>query len=194
MTMTANGEVLRGNNGADQSSSEARGDELSSRRALVVSPAQAKGEACVVCGENDAPEGKKVPAHTGHPGAWSCAECHEAAARRTGRPWWQNRPCDDWCMRSHPVRDNGPDRVCISAWSAYVPVSLLDQERDPHDGEAVPNFVGVYLQRDQREIEPRVSFVVPGKPQLTELDLTLAEGRQLAEALSHAVGLAGGVR
>lgn len=189
---TTTGYELPGTNGVDHSLPKNRDDALSSARVLGLSLAQANGEACVVCGDKEPPENKKVPAHTGYPRTWSCADCIEAAAKRTGRPWWQNRPCDDWCGSNHSLSENGPDRGCMSEWSASVPLSLVDQERDPSCGEMSPNFIDVYLGRGLREIEPHLVFVVPGKSHLEELTLTLDEGRQLAEALSHALTIADG--
>lgn len=159
---------------------------------MLLSAEQAQGQACSVCGQVEPPEGQKVPVHTADGAAWACADCAETAATRTGRPWWQNRPCDAWCQGSHPMHLEGPDRVCLSDWEANIPLSLFQQHRDG-DGNVYPQFAQVYLEREQREIEPRVVLLTPGRMP-SGLSLTLVEGAQLAAALAAAAQLAGGAQ
>ncbi len=94
-------------------------------------------------------------------------------------------PCPPWCTALHETMESVPDRVHIGE---YTMMSLtLDQPdyfplRSATD--ALPQLIGVRLEQPWREFEPRIVVIYRDE----YLDMTLAEARDLTEALIDLTG------
>ena len=104
------------------------------------------------------------------------------------RPYWQDRPCPSWCHMVVPHQDHNPpdDRYHLSLINDItLTLEAADVLRFP-DGsggtvlEVSPSFITASLLQEWREREARVVLTHAGTH---DIELTVAEARELAEAL-----------
>lgn len=121
-----------------------------------------------------------------------------------GRPFWIQEPCPAWCQpQLHEGQHHVADRGHRSRWDARFRLSLYSVEwkhfgaEETVDGQereyTIPVELLVSLEQGHREAEPRV-IVEPElrRDDIGGLNLTVAEARQLRDALSTALELAAG--
>lgn len=107
-------------------------------------------------------------------------------------PYWLHKPCPEWCTKHHNQYDYGSDRQHFSEWSHNMWLTLEEPTRhDFRDAEGrieySPYTMSIYLIQGDREVEPRIA--VEEQFRRLNVTFTLAEARQVASALSHAVEL-----
>ena len=108
------------------------------------------------------------------------------------RPYWQDRPCPAWCRVVVPHQDHSPpeDRFHMSPiHDVTLTLEAADVIRFPDgDGGSVlevsPSFITAGLLQGWREREARIILTHAGAH---DIELTVAEARELAEALSGLV-------
>jgi hypothetical protein len=116
----------------------------------------------------------------------------DQAADQAARPDWQDRPCPPWCMRVIPHKDGDQLDSRFHMSSCYditLTLEAADITRFP-DGnggavlEVSPAFITAQLLQDWRDRDSRVALTHDG---VHDIELTVAEARDLAEALSSLV-------
>jgi hypothetical protein len=109
-----------------------------------------------------------------------------------GRPYWQDRPCPPWCKTVIPHQDSDQldSRYHMSpVYDITLTLEAAHIDRFPAENcsvalEVSPGFITADLHQDWREREPRVFLVHDGTH---DIELTVAEARELAEALSSLI-------
>lgn len=126
------------------------------------------------------------------PAAATIAVSNGHAPDRAARPYWQDQPCPSWCHMVVPHQDHNPpeDRFHLShIHDVTLTLEAPDVLRFP-DGsggtvlEVSPSFVTASLLQGWREREARVILTHAGTH---DIELTVAEAAELAEALSGLV-------
>jgi hypothetical protein len=114
------------------------------------------------------------------------------AADLPARPYWQDQPCPPWCGMVVPHQDHvrPEDRYHMSPITdVTLTLEAADVLRFP-DGtggtvlEVSPSFITASLVQGWREREARVFLTHAGTH---DIELTVAEAAELAEALSGLV-------
>ena len=108
------------------------------------------------------------------------------------RPYWQDQPCPAWCRVVVPHQDHTPpeDRFHMSPiHDVTLTLEVADVFRFPDRTggtvlEVSPSFITAGLLQGWREREARVILTHAATH---DIELTVAEARELAEALSGLV-------
>lgn len=119
-----------------------------------------------------------------------------------GRPFWLGEPCPSWCQQElHQGQHHVADRGHRSKWDARFRLSLYSvawkhfAAEETVDGQereySIPLELLVSLEQGHREVGPRIIVEPEGRcDEVGRLNLTVAEARQLRDALSTALDLA----
>jgi len=121
-----------------------------------------------------------IPAVNGH------------APELPARPYWQDQPCPPWChmLVGHQDHDRPEDRFHMAPFhDIQLTLEAADVIRIPSaDGngalEVSPSFITAGLIQGWRDREARVTLVHAATH---DIELTVAEAAELAEALTECV-------
>jgi len=110
-------------------------------------------------------------------------------------PYWQQKPCPEWCDVRHRKFDGGSDRDCISLWHGNVTFTLMDPRSNNlgrEYGGIVHDKAGaeVYLRRSYGAAEPRVEVAHETESGIGYFRLTASEALKLAKILTAAADVA----
>lgn len=126
------------------------------------------------------------------PSAATIAVANGHAPDLPAQPYWQDQPCPPWCRVVVPHQDHSPpeDRFHMSPhYDVTLTLEAADVTGFP-DGnggtvlEVSPSFITAGLLQGWREREARVILTHAATH---DIELTVAEARELAEALSGLV-------
>ena len=107
-------------------------------------------------------------------------------------PYWQDRPCPSWChlLIPHKDHDSPADRLHMAPFhDIQLTLEAANVVRIPSaDGkvalEVSPSFITAGLIQGWRDREARVTLIHAGTH---DIELTVAEAAELAEALAECV-------
>ena len=126
------------------------------------------------------------------PSTAAIAVANGHAPELPARPYWQDQPCPPWChtLVGHQDHDRPEDRHHMAPFhDIQLTLEAADVIRTPSaDGkvalEVSPSFITAGLIQGWRDREARVTLVYAATH---DIELTVAEAAELAEALTDCV-------
>jgi hypothetical protein len=113
-------------------------------------------------------------------------------------PFWLRDPglppCPRWCAGDHHDCDGGANRAHVSGWQKRIILTAMDavcREYRTIGVTVEPVAVEIQLRQDPRGVAPLVQLYIAEESYGCQADLTVTEAGKVAEALLHAVTLAG---